>query len=522
MTLTILVLPIAGLLFFRIYENQLVRETESELISQAAFVDAFVKAKVRAAGADGAAYGTPVENEPYALVDPYYTPIGPQADLADDIGPDRPSAIETELTADPLAIRIGRETTAVFTEAQKVTLAGFRLLDPRGIVIGGQRDIGLSYAHVDEVQRAMQGLYAGVLRHRISDDPQPALTSISRGQRLRVFVAYPIVSEQRLLAIAYLSRTPENILKSIYLARDRLLLAAASAIGLALLLGYIATRTIVSPISALNERSRQLASGDMSALTSPARAGTRELAELSDSFADMANALHLRARTVRDFASHVSHEFKSPLTSIRGAAELIAEGGEQMTTEARLSFASNIVEDSDRLRRLVERLHDIARAEHAATFTGVVDLTAALQELTVEQSTAAFRVKLVCDAEQLLAAIPAESFHIVVSNLIANAIENGASEITIALKAMPEKAVVSFTDNGRGVAAVDRPRIFEPFFTTRRGAGGTGLGLGIVRDSLEAYRASIDLAESERGATFVVQIPKSRLSTVAKGGDYKL
>jgi signal transduction histidine kinase len=506
LNLTVLLLPFAGLVFFRIYEAHLVRETESELIGQAAMIAAVYKSAVRGSGADLTAFGAPVAHEPAPRVDGYFRPIEPVTDLGrDNVLPPRPDGNAPDKAADTTAERIGADLTSVLIDAQRVTLIGIRLLDHQGVVVGGRGDTGLSFAHVPEVVHAMTGQYAAVLRVRVPGTPQPAIDSLSRSMRVRVFIVYPVVEAGRLWGMVYLSRTPENLMRKLYFSRDRLLLAASLTIALALLLAVIAGRTISGPITALMQRARQMASGDARALAPLKHAGTRELADLSDSFSDMASALNQRATCVRDFAAHVSHELKTPLTSIHGAVELMSEHGNTMPEDARARFLHNIGEDTQRLRRLVDRLHELALAEHAATIVETIDLGAALATVREAHATASLQIDLDA-APGLLVRISSESFGMVADNIIANAVQSGATRLAIALSRQGGDAVIAFVDNGTGIAREVADRIFDPFFTTRRECGGTGLGLRIVRAILEANAGAIALAPSQIGATFAVQL----------------
>ena len=128
---------------------------------------------------------------------------------------------------DPAMLRIGAEIAGLFLDAQRTTLAGLRVLDHRGVVIGGRDELGLSLAHVEEIAEAMQGRYASALRQRAPDSPTPPLASLSRGTGVQIFSAFPVVRGDRLLGIVYLSRTPNNILRHMYATRDRFLLAGA-------------------------------------------------------------------------------------------------------------------------------------------------------------------------------------------------------------------------------------------------------------------------------------------------------
>ncbi len=512
--LTVLLLPLGGLVFFRIFEAHLVRETENELIGQAALIAETYKATVRAVSPDAGTYGTLLPG--VAAAARFTPPVEPVTDLGRSaVLPPRPDGVPTDQLPDAVAAKAAEFLAPVFAEAQKVTLVGLRLLDHRGVAIAGGNEIGHSFAAIEEVREAMTGRYVAVLRERILRTEQPALSSLSRGTTLRIFSVYPIVDGDRLLGLVYQSRTPDNILRKLFISRDRLVLAGLSVLGLALALALVAGRTISGPINALNERARRLASGDTAALSPLDRAGTRELAALSDSFSYMATALQHRASYVRDFAAHVAHEFKTPLTSIQGATELIAEHGAAMPDEQRQTFARNILEDTERLRRLVTRLHDLARAEHAATVRSSVDVATAIRNLAGAQTTASLRVTAHA-APALVVRMSDESLDIVTANLIANAVQNGATEVT--LTAIVDDAdMISLTvgDNGRGVASADADRIFEPFFTTRSDQGGTGLGLRIVRAMIETYGGTIDLVPghlvpNEAGATFRIRLRRAR------------
>ena len=92
------------------------------------------------------------------------------------------------------------------------------------------------------------------------------------------------------------------------------------------------------------------------------------------------------------------------------------------------------------------------------------------------------------------------------STLIDNSRQAGAGRVTIAARVDGERVVVTVTDDGPGIAPGDRDRVFEPFFTTRRAAGGTGLGLPILRSLLEAHRGTIALDAGE-GAVFRLTLP---------------
>ncbi|MGE0283173.1 MAG: ATP-binding protein [Rhizobiaceae bacterium] len=516
--LTVLALPLVGLFFFRLYENTLIRQTEAELIAQGAALSAIYAAEVVTARVSPDQLGPDVSYEPYKegyesvatrgggrkvyLVYGRYTPVEPDLDLAiDPILPPRPGPLPA--TPDLTFASIGEKLTPILAATQKITLAGFKLLDPRGVTIAGTQEVGLSLAHVPEVTEALRGQYASVLRQRISDQPPPSLYSISRGAKVRVFVALPVVVEGRVAGVVYLSRTPNNIVKHLYGERGKLALAGLAILAITLLIGYVFVRLISRPMRELLDRTRRIAAGEADAIRPLSHHGTREMAMLAAGFLDMARKLQDRSDTIRTFATHVSHELKSPLTSIQGAAELLREGSEDMTPEQRQKFHANIVADTERLNRLVRRLIELARAESA----GISAQRSTLTEATEAVPRSVGVPIHISEGGDITFRMSAENVAIVLSNLADNSARHGATILDLSARMERGEAVVIARDNGGGVSPGNRDRIFEPFFTTRRDEGGTGMGLGIIAALLKAHGGTIRLLDTERGAGFEMRLP---------------
>jgi signal transduction histidine kinase len=496
----VMALPLVGLFFFRLYENQLIRQTEAELIAQGAALAAIHAQEVRDAGIPAEKLGAavPVDSD---NPDSPYRPIEPSLDLASDrVLATRPAA--TAATVDPAFTAIGARLSGILAETQKTTLAGFRLLDPKGVVIAGREEVGLSLGAVGEVRAALAGRYASALRQRVPNQPSPSLYSVSRGTRVRVFVAMPVAVDGKVAGVVYLSRTPNNIVKHLYGERGKVVLAAIAILGGTLLIGLIFLRTVSRPIYALMERTKRIAAGDRAAIRPLDHHGTREMAALSDAFLDMAEKLHARSDSIQTFATHVSHELKSPLTAIQGAAELLRDSGSAMDEAERRRFSDNIVTDAGRLNLLVRRLLDLARAENLAPSGESTSLSAALALLPTGD-----RPALRVEAGETGLRISAENAAIVLANLIDNSARHGATLVSIMAASAGGKATIQVSDDGAGISPSNRARIFEPFFTTRRDCGGTGMGLGIALALLKAHDGTIRLVDSERGTRFEIILP---------------
>ncbi|RWM22421.1 MAG: HAMP domain-containing protein [Mesorhizobium sp.] len=501
--IVVMALPLVGLFFFRLYENQLIRQTEGELIAQGAVVAAVYADAVRAADIAPEGLGAPISADPARDSNYPYQPIEPQLDLAsDDVMPSRPAALPA--TADPAFAAIGARLDGILDETQRTTLAGFRLLDPHGVVIAGGGEVGQSLGEVEEVGRALSGVYASELRLRIPDQPPPPLYSVSRGTKVRVFVALPVEVAGRVAGVVYLSRTPNNIVKHLYGERGKVTLAAIAILGGTLLIALVFIRTVSRPIYALIDRTKRIAAGDREAIRPLDHHGTREMAELSAAFLDMATKLQARSDSIQTFATHVSHELKSPLTAIQGAAELLRDSGGTMDEAERRRFSNNIVTDAGRLNLLVRRLLELARAENLAPSGESTTINAALALLPVDT-----RLEVRTEGGDTGLGISGENLAIVLANLIDNSARHGAKQVTIGAESAGERAAVHVGDDGDGISVSNRAKVFEPFFTTRREAGGTGMGLGIVLALLKAHDGTIRLVDTERGTRFEINLPLS-------------
>ncbi len=500
MLLIVLLLPLAGLFFFRIYENQLVRQTESELIVQSAVIGSVYAGEVRKAAIITEALGPvapvlPTNNE-------RYHPIEATLDLTGSaIGPRRPDGVKPVRQVDPQLLAIGQSLVGLLTQTQDVTLAGFRLLDPHGVVIAGGDEVGLSLAHVDEVATALKGSFTSTLRQRVSDEAPPPIYSVSRGTKVRVFTALPVLVDGHVAGVVYASRTPSNIVKQLYAERKKLALAALSILAGTLLLGFLVSRTLTGPIRELTDRTRRIIAGDREALHPLNHHGSREMAELSQGFLTMAQNLRDRSDEVSTFATHVSHELKSPLTAIQGAAELLRDS--EMSEAQRTKFLNNIIGDTSRLNLLVRRLLDLARASSIKTQAGTTTLAQTLADIGDHRGLEVTTLGV----DDLPLAISAQNLGAVLTNLLENAANHSASRVTIEVKRIATDVHISVVDNGLGISHGNAPKIFDPFFTTRRDAGGTGMGLGIVKAMLEAHGGTISYVPVESGAKFLLTLP---------------
>lgn len=478
--LSVLFLPLSSLFFFRFYENELVRKTENELIMQSAVFATVYRELIG-------------KN----TIDPksQYTPIEPQLDFSSQkILPRRPAGIvidSTQLTFNQKkAIQAGQRMQRILFNSQRITLAGIRILDSTGVVVAGRGELGESFAHVFEVKQALEGRYISVFRERISDEPPPSIASLSRGTGVRVFTAFPIIDRGEVYGVVYLSRTPKNILKHLYTIKEKVLLILVLLFVVTGLIVLFISSRLSRPIRELIEQSQRVTRGELDTVEVIRQPGTYELSELSNSFSEMSQALYERSQYIQQFASHVSHEFKTPLTSMQGSLELLLEHNDDMKDEQRLHFLNNLQKDTERLKNLVSRLLEQARADalHRTTeFTAILSVLKEFQSSYLDEN---FKLKFSTETDYYLK-ISADSLHDILRNLFDNSFQHGANCVEISFKENKGDLEIAIRDNGSGISEANKKRIFTPFFTTRRETGGTGLGLGIIESILKAENGSI-------------------------------
>jgi signal transduction histidine kinase len=526
--LLVLILPLAGLWFLRLYESALIRQTETELVAQSAVLSGAFHAEWRhharqggalqpGTSADGPAATADVPaaaaSAPAATADPTVEALVRRdgLDLArDPILPPAPDPLPPARPGPSAEAGIGTALAPILSEAQPITLAAIRILDTDGVIIASTgRDLGLSLAGLGEVQQALQGQPVDVLRRR-SMPPEPRPVWLTRAAGLLVFVAVPVRDGDAVIGAVLLSRTPSTVMQAVWGKRVELGFLTGGLLLVGTLLALGTSRLITRPVDALIVGARTVAEGRPGDLVPPLHAGTREIAELFTALASMAATLQQRATYISGFAAHVSHEFKTPLAGARGAAELLADHGAEMTQDERAHFLGVINDSVVRLDRLVRGLLDLARADMMRPLPSVVTAVGPVLETVAARYRERGLTVRVASAD-LRAGLAAGALEAMLLDLLENVVVHAGADATVDLSAAAAAdggVCISVRDNGPGISTANVARLFDPFFTTRRTTG-TGLGLAIARAMAISVGGNLDLAVDEpgRGACFALQLP---------------
>jgi two-component system, OmpR family, phosphate regulon sensor histidine kinase PhoR len=226
----------------------------------------------------------------------------------------------------------------------------------------------------------------------------------------------------------------------------------------------------------------------------------------------------------REFVSNVSHELKTPLTSIQAYADTLLGGGLEDEESARM-FVERIVEQSERLSLLIQDLLRLGKIEsepeafRLEPCDALAIAATAIQDHQAIAETRQVRLESLPPEGPLTVIADADGLRTILNNLIINALSYTPSggRVTLSVHRSGERVLFEVSDNGVGIAKEHQARVFERFYrvdkSRARSIGGTGLGLAIVRHLVEVMQGEITLAsELGKGSTFRVWIPTAQLT----------
>ncbi len=294
------------------------------------------------------------------------------------------------------------------------------------------------------------------------------------------------------------------------------IVAGGVALLVAALVAWQMSRRMARPLVEAEEVTSRIAAGELSGRVTVQPHDYAELASLASSINHMAQSLEDSRARERHLLLSVSHDLRTPLTSIRGFAEAIADGAVEDSVQA----ADVIIAESRRLERLVGDLLDLTKLEARQMSIAMRPTDAAeVVSTTVEGfRPAALKGGRTLDVQVGPGCAPVAADPDRLAQLLANLLENALAfartRVTVLLRDLVSEgtAVVTVEDDGPGIASQDLPRVFERFYRADRGPNrlvGSGLGLAIVAELAAAMGATVH-AESpvsaEGGSRFVVTI----------------
>ncbi len=356
-------------------------------------------------------------------------------------------------------------------------------------------------------------------------------SNFDRGDtHLTLFASPPRPEDATFTAPTYdaIIAIPQDKLASAWLdLAPRLALAGAIALTVSFVVSFFISRSISGPLARITAASKQMAGGNYD-VHIPIK-GEDEVGRLAEAFNQMATQVNTSQRMMKDLLANVSHELKTPLTSIQGFSQAMVDGVVSGPDDVK-EYSRTIHEESNRMRALVDDLMLLSQIEsgQVAMQHAHVDVRQLL-ERTIERFQFAIR-----DAgiEPRLRVEPVSEVHgderrleQVFSNLLQNAVRHTPRGGTITVRARTlagGHVSIGVHNTGSVIPKEDLPRVFERFFQVDRArarkGGSSGLGLSIVSEIVEAHGGTVRAISSELdGTEFIVILPGDRMSDVRTG-----
>lgn len=275
--------------------------------------------------------------------------------------------------------------------------------------------------------------------------------------------------------------------------------------------------SVYRPLTSIQSGAREFAKGNLS-YRIPTRGPEDEMTYLAETLNFMAEEQSNLEKYQRDFVSNVSHDFRSPLTSIKGFLEAILDG--TIPAELHEKYIRRVIGETERLTKLTEEMLTLGNDSRGMIRRTRFDINAAVKRVCASYENECMKKELTFE---LLFEEPAEfvtadqdKINRVLYNLIDNAIKFSypGTAITVSTAAKQKKVYVSVKDHGEGIPKASLKKIWDRFYKTDTSRGkdkkGTGLGLSIVKEIISAHGENIDVVSTEKvGTTFTFTLPQA-------------
>lgn len=289
-------------------------------------------------------------------------------------------------------------------------------------------------------------------------------------------------------------------------------------VALAILMGYVLSTVLVKPFARVTKAIEDLTDGYQNEEISVPDYTETEL--ITDAFNKMLNRMRVLDESRQEFVSNVSHELKTPLTSMKVLADSLV-GQEGMPEELYQEFMRDITAEIDRENKIITDLLSLVKMDKKAADLNIehMDINQLLEDILKRLRPIADKrnIDLILDCFRPVEAdVDEVKFTLAISNLVENGIKYNVDDgwVRVTLDADHKYFYVTVADSGMGIPEESIDRIFERFYRVDKShskeIGGTGLGLAITRSSIAMHHGAIKVFSKEgEGTTFSVRIPLS-------------
>jgi heavy metal sensor kinase len=338
-------------------------------------------------------------------------------------------------------------------------------------------------------------------------------TLVLPGMKHKTRILTQGLEEGYVLQIGYLLKDDERLLKDF-----REVFGTASSIMLlgGALTGFLVAKRAMKGVERIRQTTDRISQGDFSQRVPLGKDG-EEIENLARAFNRMQERIQILIGELRDVSNNIAHDLRSPLTSIRGLAEMTLTGNQNI--EDYREMAAAVIEESDKMVNMVNTMLEIAETDAGLRKTpensvDMADIVRDVGELffpvaedkgvEIEVKPATTRLVVQGDRTRLQRAV---------ANLLDNAIKYTPSggKVTICAKDEATRVVISIADTGIGIPEGEQSRVFERFYRLdqSRSTPGSGLGLSLVQAVIHAHGGEVHVeSEVGRGSVFTIRLPK--------------
>lgn len=382
----------------------------------------------------------------------------------------------------------------------------------------------------------------GTVESLTSSDIEDALREVITGKEIEtritnadngtIFtVAVPWTKDSKVLGAVFI-HTSAQIIEAEYLGVVwQIVFGFSIAALVAAACALLYTRSIVKPLTTITRAAEDMSRGRFN--TRAAVTGVNEIRQLAGTFNVMADKLAQVEENRRDFVANVSHELRSPVTSIHGFVEGMLDG--TIPPEARDQYLQVVSDETNRLKKLIADLLELSRMEKGVVVLNPTnyDINETIRRVIIgrmnDMEQHGIDLHLHFESEPCMVRADQDRIAQVVYNLVDNALkfigDNG--NLTISTAIVHDKVSVVVANDGPPILPEDRPHIFDRFYkadkahTVGKGSG-TGLGLSISQRIIQQHGQTIELLPSAVGAAFAFTLEAgNKPLSIGQGGDQR-
>ena len=328
-------------------------------------------------------------------------------------------------------------------------------------------------------------------------------------------VGVPIINNDEVIGAAFIKTTTSQLRITTYDSYRIIIIFMCVAIIINFVIIYFSSKKFAKPLKEMSDAAKVIARGNFEKRLEINSAD--EIGDLADSFNEMAQSLYIQEKRRRDFISDISHDLRSPLTSMRGFLQAILDG--TIPQEKQEHYLRTVLDESERLAKLANNILDINKLEDSSVINisefNIIELLNKTMT-SFEDRVAHENIQFATNFEKSDITVRADYDKIqrVIYNLIDNAIKftNNKGTITLGVRVEGNKAYISVADDGIGISEDEQKLVFERLYKADKSRGkdkkGSGLGLSIVKELIKAHNEEIILeSKLGKGSTFTFSLP---------------